>query len=134
MEFLFHSRYEVLSRTQEKMERYIDERRNTTFKCSHLLHLNEPFRKQTVSPPLLALASDRSTSPRPAKQTAAPKNCHGEYRVPKTNHVRSITQAIVQQSSIVTLVIEEYWYALFTAIRLKEVNFIFWIIMAILKF
>lgn len=65
------------------------------------------FEGQDMSPPPPTPASDRSTKTRPATQTAAPKNCHREYRVPRINHVRIITHTIVQQSNRVTLVIEE---------------------------
>lgn len=71
---------------------------------------------------MLVFESERITKPRPPIHTAAPKNCHKEYRVPRTSHVRTITHAIVQQSSIVTLVIEVYTYALVTAINKSVMN------------
>lgn len=66
-------------------------------------------------PPPPTPASERSTRPRPATQIAAPTNCKMEYFVPRKIHVRMIDHAMVQQSSIVTLVIDVNWYALLTA-------------------
>lgn len=70
-----------------------------------------------MSPPPLMPASERSTRPRPATQRAAPKNCQMEYRVPRKIHVRIMTHGIVQQSSNATLVSDEYWNALLTALK-----------------
>ena len=70
-----------------------------------------------MSPPPPTPASERSTKPRPSKQRATPNNCHKEYRVPRKNHVRTMTHATVQQSNNVTLVIDENWYASLTAIK-----------------
>lgn len=73
-----------------------------------------------LSPPPPTPASDRSTKPRPRIHNAAPNNCNSEYRVPRNTQVRTRTHAIVQQSRSVTLVIDEYWYALLTAIKKCE--------------
>lgn len=70
--------------------------------------------KLEKAPPPATPASDRSTKPRPKTQTAAPTNCHREYRVPMKYQVRPVTHAIVRQSNSVTLVIDENWYALLT--------------------
>lgn len=68
--------------------------------------------EKIYSPPPPTPASERSTKPRPKRQIAAPRNCLKEYLAPRNIQVRIITHAIVQQSNIVTLVIDEYWYAL----------------------
>lgn len=68
--------------------------------------------RKDYSPPPPTPASERSTKPRPNRQIAAPMNCLKEYLAPRNIQVRIITHAIVQQSNIVTLVIDEYWYAL----------------------
>lgn len=78
--------------------------------------------QRKMSPPPPTPASERSTKPRPTTQMAAPKNCHREYRVPNKSQVRTITHAIVQQSNNVTLVIDEYSYALLTAVNCQAVN------------
>lgn len=59
-------------------------------------------RKLSPSPP--TPASESSTKPSPTTQMAAPNNCHMEYLVPRKNHVRTMAQAMVQQSNNVTLV------------------------------
>ncbi|KAL4578702.1 hypothetical protein LXL04_014831 [Taraxacum kok-saghyz] len=51
--------------------------------------------------------SESSTKHRPETHRAAPKNCHKEYFVPRKIQVRMMTQTTVQQSRIVTLVIDE---------------------------
>lgn len=71
--------------------------------------------EQIYSPPPPTPASEISTKPRPNRQTPAPRNCLKVYLAPRNIQVRIITQAIVQQSNIVTLVIDEYWYALLSA-------------------
>ena len=72
-------------------------------------------------PPPPTPESESSTKHRPETHRAAPKNCHLEYFVPRKSQVRSMTQTTVQQSSKVTLVIEENWYALLTVINTQNV-------------